>query len=266
MIETLPNYSGFKENLNLTYAVRDGIVCHCGEVNENSLKPRNEFIDLNLIEKGKYMPYTYEGCVVKISDKIAYLGRDIEDAYNYKFFDKEDMLTLKQLAQEVMKKKIKFKDVNTSSLIHEFIVNLCKNSNPEIGLTFSAEHYDMMNKIKKFNYQKIYSNPRFNPFMKYAKLVINDIFEFLDGYYDGYNTLHRLQKYSKFYPTATIDFSDWLIKYSNIDEKAHRVRKYRNQIIYDIQNEMDYKQAIIDYISGMSDSYAIKIYKELTEF
>ena len=56
------------------------------------------------------MPYTYEGCVVKISDKIAYLGRDIEDAYNYKFFDKEDMLTLKQLAQEVMKKKIKFKD------------------------------------------------------------------------------------------------------------------------------------------------------------
>ena len=83
VIETLPNYSGFKENLNLTYAVRDGIVCHCGEVNENCIKPRNEAIDLNLIEKGKQMPYTYEGCVVKISDKVAYLGRDIEDAYNY---------------------------------------------------------------------------------------------------------------------------------------------------------------------------------------
>ena len=96
LIETLPNYSGYKENLNLTYAVRDGIVCHCGEVNENYLKPRNEYIDLNEIEKGKHMPYTYEGCVVKISDKIAYLGRDIEDAYNYKFFDKVDMLTLKQ--------------------------------------------------------------------------------------------------------------------------------------------------------------------------
>ncbi|MBQ8635473.1 HD domain-containing protein [bacterium] len=265
-IETLPNYSGFKENLNLTYAVRDGIVCHCGEVNENSIKPRNEYIDLNLIEKGKYMPYTYEGCVVKISDKIAYLGRDIEDAYNYKFFDKEDMMTLKQLAQEVMKKKIKFKDVNTSSLIHEFIVNLCKNSNPDTGLTFSKEHYDMMNKIKKFNYQKIYSNPRFSPFMKYAKLVINDIFEFLLNYYDGFNTLHKLSKYSKFYPTATVDFSDWLIKYSNIDEKAHRLRKYRNKIIYDIQNEMDYKQAIIDYISGMSDNYAIKVYNEMIEF
>ena len=39
-----------------------------------------------------------------------------------------------------------------------------------------------------------------------------------------------------------------------------------NKIIYDINNEMDYKQAIIDYISGMSDNYAIKIYKELIEF
>ena len=44
------------------------------------------------------------------------------------------------------------------------------------------------------------------------------------------------------------------------------MRKYRNRIIYNIENEMDYKQAIIDYISGMSDNYAIKIYKELIEF
>ncbi len=266
LIETLPNYSGFKENLNLTYAVRDGIVCHCGEVNENSIKPRDEYFDLNEIEKGKCMPYTYEGCVVKISDKIAYLGRDIEDAYNYKFFDKEDMLTLKQLAQEVMKKKIKFKDVNTSSLIHEFITNLCRNSNPEVGLNFSPEYYDMMNKIKKFNYKKIYSNPRFKPFMNYATLVINAIFDFLLEYYDDFNTIKKLSKYQKFYPTLTMDFADWLIKYSNIDEKTHRMRKYRNSLIYNIEDRMDYKQAIIDYISGMSDYYAIKAYKELIEF
>ena len=66
-IETLPNYNGFKENLGLTYAVRDGIVCHCGEVNENYIKPRSEYIDLDKIEKGKFMPYTYEGCVVTVS-------------------------------------------------------------------------------------------------------------------------------------------------------------------------------------------------------
>lgn len=265
-IETLPNYSGFKDNLNLTYATRDGIVCHCGEVNENFLKPREEYIDLEKIEKGKYMPFTYEGCIVKISDKIAYLGRDIQDAYNYGFFDKEDMITLKQIAQEVMKKKIKFKDVNTSSLIHEFITNLCIHSNPYDGITFSKEHYDMMNKIKKFNYQKIYSNKRFKPFMEYAKLVINAIFDFLLDNYKGYNTIYKLSKYAKYYPTSVYDFSDWLIKYSNIDEKLHRLRRYKNRIIYNIENPQDYKQAIIDYISGMSDNYAIKVYCELIEF
>ena len=265
-IETLPNYTGYKDNLNLTYAVRDGIVCHCGEVNENKIKPRDEFIDLENIEKGKYMPYTYEGCVVKIADKIAYLGRDIEDAYHYKFFEKKDLLTLKQIAQELMHKKIRFKDVNTSSLIHEFIVNLCKNSNPDEGLVLSPEHYEMMKKVKKFNYQKIYSNKRFRFFMDYAALVINSIFDFLLSYYDGFNTINRLHKYLKYYPTLSVDFSDWLIKYSNIDEKLHYLRKYQNVIIYDIQNEMDYKQAIIDYISGMSDNYAIKAYSELIEF
>ena len=124
----------------------------------------------------------------------------------------------------------------------------------------------MMNKIKSFNYQKIYSNKRFKPFMKYAMLVINAIYDFLMDYYDSFNTIHKLSKYSKFYPTVTIDFSDWLIKYSNIDEKAHKIRKYRNKIIYDITNIVDYKKAIIDYISGMSDNYAIKIYSELIEF
>lgn len=265
-IETLPNYSGYRENMNLTYATRDGIVCHCGEVNENCIKPRDEFIDLELIEKGKFMPYTYEGCVVKISDKIAYLGRDIEDAYTYKFFEKKDMVTLKQLAQDVMKKKIKFKDVNTSSLIHEFITNLCLQSNPDDGLKLSKEHYEMMNKIKKFNYEKIYTNSRFKPFMKYADLIINTIFDFLADYYANFSTIEKLKKYSKFYPILTNDFSDWLVKYSNINEEKHYLKKYRNKIIYNIEDVADYKQAIIDYISGMSDNYAIKAYNELIEF
>ena len=102
--------------------------------------------------------------------------------------------------------------------------------------------------------------------MDYAKLVINTIFDFLDSYYSGFNTINKLSKYSKFYPVLTVDFSDWLIKYSNIDEKTHRIRKYINKIIYDISNPQDYKQAIIDYISGMSDNYAIKAYNELIEF
>ena len=161
---------------------------------------------------------------------------------------------------------MKFKDINTSSLIHEFITNLCFNSNPEKGLGFSKEYYDMMNRIKKFNYQKIYLNKRFVPFQDYAKLVINTVFDFLLNYYNGFNTINKLAKYSRFYPILTRDFADWLIKYSNIDTKTHESRKYINKIIYNIEDIQDYKQAIIDYISGMSDNYAIKAYNELIEF
>jgi dGTPase len=77
-IELLEDNSGYKKNLDLTYAVRDGIISHCGEVDQNGLKPRDEFIDLkNYQSANQYQPYTWEGCVVKVADKISYLGREI---------------------------------------------------------------------------------------------------------------------------------------------------------------------------------------------
>lgn len=70
------------------YATRDGIISHCGEIDENYLRPREEFIDLNEYkEPNQYAPYTWEGCVVKIADKISYLGRDIEDAITLGILD-----------------------------------------------------------------------------------------------------------------------------------------------------------------------------------
>ena len=72
-IELLEGHDGYKNNLNLTYGIRDGIISHCGEITENALKPRDEFIDLNnYLSPNQYSPYTWEGCVVKISDKISY--------------------------------------------------------------------------------------------------------------------------------------------------------------------------------------------------
>ena len=71
-IELLEGHDGYKKNLNLCYGVRDGIISHCGEIDENSLKPRDKFIDLNdYIHPNQYSPYTWEGCVVKIADKIS---------------------------------------------------------------------------------------------------------------------------------------------------------------------------------------------------
>ena len=88
-IELLEGHDGFKKNLDLCYGIRDGIISHCGEIDENALRPRDEFINLttDYIHPNQYSPYTWEGCVVKISDKISYIGRDIEDAITLGILD-----------------------------------------------------------------------------------------------------------------------------------------------------------------------------------
>ena len=64
------------------------------------LFPRNEFIDLETIQKAsEFQPYSWEGCVVKIADKIAYFGRDIEDAFTYKILTIGQKKELKKLAE-----------------------------------------------------------------------------------------------------------------------------------------------------------------------
>ena len=262
-LETLPNYYGEYENLNLTYAVRHGIVCHCGEVDENALKPRDEFVDLQSIKKGQYMPYTYEGCVVKISDKLAYIGRDIQDATIYGLFTKKDFAVLKQIAQNFTKQNIKLKQVNPASLIYQLVTDLCQNSSPDIGLNFTKENFEMMNQVKQFILEKVCMNKRLEPFMEYASLVMRTIYKFLKSYYAEYNTINYLKRDTKLYPTLIVDFRKWLIKFSNIDPALRRLRKYNNAVIYDITNPQDYKQAIIDFISCMTDKYIIKVYQDL---
>ncbi len=266
-IETMPDYEGCERNLNLSYAVRDGIICHCGEVDEKNLKPREEFIDLETINSAnQYQSYTYEGCVVKIADKIAYLGRDIEDALSKKILEEEQKLELEHIIQEPFGHK-KLKDINTTTLVHLFIIDLCKNSNPDEGLCFSKEYFEIMKTIKKFNYQNIYSHPRLKTFEDYASLIINTIFNRLLGYYEGVNSIYKLQNDEKFYPLLCEHFKDWLLKYSTASNKEYRQsKKFINKIIYDINDLDDYKMAIVDFISGMTDSFSIKLFNELIAF
>ncbi len=255
-IELLDDYEGNKQNLCLTYAVRDGIISHCGEIDEKSLKPREEAIDLNNYERpNQYPPYTWEGCIVKISDKISYLGRDIEDAIEEKFLDDE---TLNEL-QEITKSKDK---TSNTSLINSFVTDICENSSPEVGLRLSDEMLEKMDKIKAFNYKYIYGSKRMNPSNKYFELVINQIFDILKESYKGKDTQNEILKNSKYYPNLFNNFSNWINKYWNIGDR----KGLKNKILFDLNNEKDYVQAIIYYISGMTDKYAIDIYNEIIHF
>ena len=79
-LRVVDKLDGTGKGLNLTYAVRDGIISHCGEDFIQSISPVKEEKVLEEIRDRSTLPTTYEGCVFRMADKISYLGRDIEDA------------------------------------------------------------------------------------------------------------------------------------------------------------------------------------------
>lgn len=267
-IELLEDDYRVSRNLNLTYAVRDGIISHCGEVDDNGLFPREEYIDLtDFVRVGQYQPFTWEGCVVKLSDKIAYVGRDIEDAIRLRFLTKENIETLSDMAKAYDKMAI-----NTTVIIHNMIYDVCKNSSPEKGICLSDTFHEQLKEIKQFNYEFIYRNKRLDVFTKYARLVLEQIFLTLLDCYDGEETVLKLRRQAEIYPELMGAFADWLSKFiettpdmfMNITEKTV---KCRNRKIYGhLETEEIYMGAIIDYISGMSDNYAIKVFNELITY
>ncbi len=249
-IELLEDTERFKQNLDLTYAVRDGIISHCGEIDENCLKPRKEFIDLNDYKfPNQYAPYTWEGCVVKISDKISYLCRDIEDAITLKIFKdipgEEDI-------------------INNTNLINNLIYDLCENSSPEKGLCLSENALNLMNRIKAFNYKYIYASNRIKPSTRYFRVVINEIYNLLKSMYDGQNTLNKLNDVSDIYPNLCKGFINFITDYYDFDNRENL--RLKNKVLFSIDNEKDFYKAIIYYISGMTDNFAIEIYNEIIHF
>lgn len=264
-IEMLASQFGEKRNLALTYAVRDGIISHCGEVNENAIKPRNEAIDLYDINRpNQYAPYTWEGCVVKIADKISYLGRDIEDAITLKILNRDQLKELKLILGN--KTNVHLRDINNTILMHDFITNLCEKSNPEEGIQFSNEYLELINSIKTFNYRNIYNHPRLKYFHHYAELIINSIFDVLINRYRKENTFEEVRKLEEIYPNLSKSFHDWLITYGGTDQKQRKLYKFENEVIYNISKREDYVKAIIHYISSTTDYFAIQLFNEITKF
>lgn len=250
-IEILEDNKKNFQNLNLTYAVRDGIISHCGEIDENVLKPRSKAIDLEKYTKpNEYAPYTWEGCVVKIADKISYLGRDIEDAITMGILDEH----LDELYELLNTKETEV--INNTVIINDLVYDLCMNSSPEKGLCFSDEVFKKINKIKKFNYKYIYVSEQLKSCAKYYKLVINQIYDVLK------NSFENKEKMLEMYPVLINDFYSWYELYleNNKDDK------YQNKKIFDINNKKDFCHAIIYYIAGMTDNYAVKMYENILKF
>ena len=89
-VRTLMSLENNGNGRNISIQVLDAILCHNGELLEEKYSPisrtKEQFLEdynncyTSLEESKKLKPMTLEGCVVRISDVIAYIGRDVEDA------------------------------------------------------------------------------------------------------------------------------------------------------------------------------------------
>lgn len=250
-----------KQNLNLTYAVRDGIISHCGEVDQNGLKPREDAISLSEYQyPNQYAPYTWEGCVVKIADKISYLGRDIEDAISLGILSKEKVNELANIL-----KITKSTPFNNTIITNNLVNDLCKNTTKEEGLTLSEEAFGMMNAIKQFNYENIYKSERLKPADRYCQLVIHEIYSLLEQTYQKEDTDLALLSLANLYPLLAKSFYNWIMCYWDLTDREGT--NLKNKVIYLVsESEKDYKRAILDYIAGMTDQYAMDLYESIISF
>ena len=151
----------YGKGLNLTAQVLDGIICHNGEILQDHYgcdggktpkKLLQEYRDsLNGSLKSRAMvPMTLEGCVMRISDVIAYIGRDIEDAIKLKLVERE---SIPREITEVLGDK-------NGTIVDTLITDLVNNSMDKESLTFSADVFKALNGLKKWNYENIYQNPK----------------------------------------------------------------------------------------------------------
>ncbi len=257
-IELLEDAEGGRQNLNLTYAVRDGLISHCGEATNNHLYPRSEALDLyTLTEPGKASPFTYEGCVVRMADRISYIGRDIEDARTLGVLTAENLAELDEITYEYAGAQ-----VNNTVIINYLINDLCQNSNPDSGICFSEKTNEFIRLLGEYNLKYIYRAPRVSRAENYFEMMICAIFELLYSCFDSHHTFDNLNAMQKDYPTICRAFYEWISCYWTLVRDA----RLKNEPIFDISYEKDYARAVICYIAGMSDRYAIDCFNEIISF
>jgi dGTPase len=268
-IETLANPMNKQKNLELTYAVRDGIISHCGEVDEKPIRPRDDAINLYKISApNKVQPFTWEACVVKYADKIAFLGRDIEDAVTLGIISPSKFTTVSNRFQHLIGYTFRSQreEINNTALIHSFILDLCKSSSPKSGIRLSPERLELMKELRDFSDKEIYKHPRLGYYMKFSRLVLHSIFDVLSPCYDASNTLEAIDSNLKPYSELRDDFRDWTIKYTDIGKEMKTEKGYQNRVVYKMNKKENYLRSVLDFIAGMTDRYALRVFDELTRF
>lgn len=223
------------QGLNLTYGVKDGIINHNGEQFVQSLKPNDKRNDLDNIKDRKSIASSYEGVIIRFSDIIAYLGRDIEDAVLAGFIKLSDVP--KEIEKEIG---------NTNGdIINSLIIDLIKNTKDNDSVGFSDEMFEKLKILKNFNYRYIYAHKTIAEYRKKGEKILEELFDYLLDLYD--NNGQDFEKYKTDESSLKNSFGKYLQKMRPLYQKENFIPK----------------QIVTDYISGMTDNYALKAYKSI---
>ncbi|MGI6153679.1 MAG: deoxyguanosinetriphosphate triphosphohydrolase family protein [Christensenellaceae bacterium] len=234
--------------LNLTFQVLDGILCHNGEqirekyypfdydsTNKDTLFQKfDEKIDSCYTKPKEYLktlrPSTLEGCVVRLSDIVAYLGKDRQDA------------SILGIEIEESFEKNQFLGSTNSEIISNIIANVVKNSYQKDYIMLDDKYADALIEEKITNHRKIYSRPdTVEPYAN-IKTMFEKIYEKL--------------------------LSDTLTSNTSSPIFRHHINKiysgYRNaEQLRCKYLEEEPNQIVVDYIASMTDDYFIDLYEYL---
>ncbi len=215
------------KGLNITIQVLDGIMCHNGKILENKYMPtkkdKNEFLreyeeSYQGKKTNKFSAMTLEGCVVRLSDIIAYIGRDIEDA-----------ITLGLLKREQLPKDITEVLGNTNrEIVNTIILDIIENSIDKPYIKLSPKVYKALFALKEFNFKKIYNQSTTSEEYTYYEQGMNKIYQ--------------------------VYLNDILAK--NKESIIYQIYLNYQDPLY-LKNTSE-KRMVIDFISGMTDEMFLR--------
>ncbi len=212
---------------NLTLQTLDAILCHNGEAHCQHIRPapRNGFNALDkLIADLKSgactdaMPMTLEGCVVRMSDTISYIGRDLEDAVRLGII----------IRDQIPKPCAEYLGTTQGTIVFNLVTDIIQTSLDQDFIGFSKETAEALETLKAFNYQYIYKNPAIKAHLN----GIQDIF------------IHLYHTYLSDLETENLDsviFTQFLKGMDQHYRETHRPG-----------------EIVRDFIAGMTDSYFIR--------
>lgn len=235
-VRTLMNIENNGKGSNVSLQVLDAIMCHNGELELKEYRPRidktkEDFLqEYELSYKNQsiiktFVPMTLEGCVVRISDIIAYIGRDIEDAIRMGVI-KED---------EIPKSISSVIGTNNREIINTIIMDLVNNSLDKDYLQLSDDVFEAIKELKKFNYANIYNKA---------------------------NSEEMLELYNKCF---NVVFDKCIEDLRNNNLESHIYTVFLNGMSSEYLENTSNERKVIDYIAGMTDDFILREYETIVK-